>query len=122
MKRWLWLLPGLAVGVGLGLLIGWVIAPVTYYDTVPAQLHPLYQEEYVRLVALTYAVTQDLEAAQCDLIGPESDRSCGTTARSDGGADRGRCADPVVIESLARLAQDLDAEMPVMAPYLRETR
>lgn len=121
MKRWLWLLPGLAVGVGLGLLIGWVIAPVTYYDTVPAQLHPLYQKEYVRLVALTYAVTQDLEAAQTDLtalnptdpVAPLQEVTAELIAED---------APTVVIESLARLAQDLDAEMPVMAPYLRETR
>ncbi len=120
MKRWLWLLPGLAAGVGLGLLIGWVIAPVTYYDTVPSQLHPLYRDEYVRMVAETYAVTQDLDAASADLIALNPDKP---TAPLQALTKRLIAEDASIpaIKPLARLAEDLGAATPVMAPYLQET-
>lgn len=120
MKRWLWLLPGLAAGLGLGLLVGWVIAPVTYYDTIPSQLHPLYQDEYVRMVAETYAVTQDLDAASRDLAALNPDDP---TAPLRALTERLIAEDAPVplIEDLAHLAEDLDAATPVMTPYLRET-
>ncbi len=66
MKRWQLLLLGLAGGVGLGLLIGWFV-PVRYYDTTPANLSAVYRNEYVHLVAQTYAVDSDLHAAQVRL-------------------------------------------------------
>ena len=107
MRRWLWLIPALAAGVGLGLLIGWVIAPVRYYDTAPSQLHPAYRDEYVRLAAQTYAVTQDLEAARADLyaLNPAD-----PTAPLQAATERliAEDAPRVVIEALVRLAQDLD--------------
>jgi len=119
MKRWLWLLPGLAAGIGLGLLIGWVIAPVTYYDTIPAQLHPLYQDEYVRLVALTYDVTQDLEAARDDLVALDpNDPTDPLQMLTERLIAEGASTDSIV--PLARLAQDLGAETPIMAPYVQE--
>lgn len=120
MKRWLWLLPGLAAGVGLGLLIGWVIAPVTYYDTIPAQLHPLYQDEYVHLVALTYDVTRDLDAAREDLAALNPNDPTGPLQTL---TERliAEDAPPDVIAPLAGLAKDLGAATPVMVPYVQET-
>jgi hypothetical protein len=120
MRRWLWILLGLAAGVGVGLLIGWVVAPVQYYDTVPAQLHPVYQREYVRLVAFTYAVTGDLDVAAARLarLNPAAPLAPLQTLTEDMISEE---ASPAIIRPLARLAEDLDAATPVMAPYLRET-
>lgn len=67
MKRWQFLLLGLMVGVGLGLLIGWILLPVRYYDTTPANLSPVYRDEYIQLVAQTYAVDRDIQAARARL-------------------------------------------------------
>ncbi len=120
MRRWLWILLGLAAGVSLGLLIGWVVAPVQYYDTVPDQLHPVYQREYVRLVASTYAVTGDLDVAAARLarLNPTDPSAPLQTLTEDLISEE---ASLVVIGPLARLAEDLDAATPVMAPYLQET-
>jgi hypothetical protein len=57
----------LAVGLGLGLLFGWVVMPVKYVDTAIADLKTDYKEEYILLVASAYAYDQDLEKAQARL-------------------------------------------------------
>jgi hypothetical protein len=66
-KRWQLLLLGIVGGVGLGLLIGWILLPVRYYDTTPANLSAVYRDEYVHLVAQTFAVDGDIHAAQVRL-------------------------------------------------------
>jgi outer membrane biosynthesis protein TonB len=58
---------GLAAGAILGLLLGWVIWPVTYTDTAIAKLAPEYKNEYMLLVASAYASDGDLEKAQTRL-------------------------------------------------------
>ena len=55
---------GLIAGLGIGLLIGWVLVPVKYVDTSLADLHPDYKEEYTLLVASAYAHDQDLDKAR----------------------------------------------------------
>ena len=55
------------VGVGLGLLIGWVVLPVKYVDTSIADLQADHQEEYIVLVASAYALDRDVEKAQARL-------------------------------------------------------
>ena len=54
---------GLLAGVGVGLLLGWVVVPVEYVDTAIADLHPDYKEEYILLVASAYSLDGDLEKA-----------------------------------------------------------
>ena len=48
-----------AVGLLLGLVYGWVIAPVEYRDVDPADLAREYRDEYVRLVAASYVLDRD---------------------------------------------------------------
>ncbi len=45
------LLLGMALGLGLGFLIGWGIWPVEYYDTDPVDLKEEHKEEYIVLVS-----------------------------------------------------------------------
>jgi len=45
---------GLTAGLGLGLVIGWVILPVEYVDTAIADLGIEAKEEYILLVASAY--------------------------------------------------------------------
>lgn len=63
--RALWLMTlGLACGIGLGLWIGWNLAPVEYVDTDISYLHPLYQDDVLLMISETYALDSDLDAAR----------------------------------------------------------
>ena len=99
MKRLALFLLGVALGVGLALLIGWEWFPRVEYDAGPAALREDYQEEYIRLVALAYEVDHD-SAAAIERLAELNPRA------------------PTRIVPLVALARDLGAETPAMAPYL----
>lgn len=52
------------LGLVLGLLIAWVIAPVRWIDTDPVDLRVAHQQDYVRMVADSYALNGDVSLAQ----------------------------------------------------------
>lgn len=58
---------GLLGGVGLGLWIGWIAAPVEYVDTDMAFLHPVYKQELLLLIAEAYLADGDLNTAHARL-------------------------------------------------------
>jgi len=62
-----YLLTGLVLGVALGLVYAWVLAPVKYVDTVPDMLREDYKAQYRALVAAAYMATGDLPRAQARL-------------------------------------------------------
>ena len=57
----------LAAGVGVGLYIGWVAAPVQFVNTEPGSLAPAFKDDYILMVATAYAGDNDLAAAQAQL-------------------------------------------------------
>lgn len=59
-----YLLTGLLLGLGLGLLISWVISPVQYVDTGPASLSAEYKDEQRRMVAMAYSANHNLARAR----------------------------------------------------------
>lgn len=59
-----YLLTGLLLGLGLGLLISWVISPVQYVDTGPSSLSAEYKDEYRRMIALAYSADRNLNRAR----------------------------------------------------------
>jgi hypothetical protein len=63
MARWLRFLIAILVGIGLGLIYGWLISPVKYVDTAPDTLHIQYKTDYVLMVAETYQADNNLEMA-----------------------------------------------------------
>ena len=63
MSRWLRFLIVIIIGIGLGLIYGWVVDPVDYVDTTPASLNVDYRADYVLMVAEIYGVNRDAEAA-----------------------------------------------------------
>jgi hypothetical protein len=63
MSRWTLFLIVLLVGLGLGLLYGWEINPVTYQDTTLDTLRIDYKTDYTLMVAEVYHQTNDLEWA-----------------------------------------------------------
>jgi hypothetical protein len=68
------LLLGLILGIAAGLLYGWVIRPVEYFDTSPDALRIDYQTDYVLMVAESFSSDQNLELARVRLasLGPET--------------------------------------------------
>ena len=62
-RRW-YLLTGMLIGLGLGLLVAWVIYPVQYIDSSPYSLGASSKEDYRRMIALAYLADGDLERAR----------------------------------------------------------
>lgn len=60
----LYLLTGLIIGLGLGLLIAWVISPVKYIDTAPSALSSDDKDTYRQMIALAYQTNPDLGRAR----------------------------------------------------------
>lgn len=120
MKRWLFILGfltlGLVVGIGLGLFLGWVAWPTEFTDANPAVLAEEYKQDYVLMIATDYALTNDLDTARQQI-----------TTLGSGGEDflfsltldqilQG--ANPAEIRLLAQLANDLGLYSPAMDPFL----
>ena len=56
----------IALGIGgviLGLLIGWVIAPVQFVDATPSYLRADLQEDYLRMAIDSYRLNQSQDLA-----------------------------------------------------------
>ena len=67
-KHGFWyLLSGLAIGLGIGILVAWVIAPIQYVNTTPASLRLDFKDEYRFMIASAYAANNDLLRAQARL-------------------------------------------------------
>jgi len=63
MSRWVRFLIVIIVGIGLGLLYGWLIDPVDFVDTTPNTLRADYRADYVLMVAEIYGAERDAETA-----------------------------------------------------------
>lgn len=63
----LYLFTGLILGLVLGVLWGWYVAPVRYTDTEPVTLNPTAKDEYRILIALAYSYNQDAARSQSRL-------------------------------------------------------
>ena len=58
-SRWVFIVLALLAGIGLGLVYGWVIEPVDYFDLTPDTLRSDYKADYVLMVAEAYKAEQD---------------------------------------------------------------
>ena len=59
----LYLLTGLIIGVAIGLLIGYRIFPVQFFDISPVSLHEDFQQDYLTAVGLAYNSDKDMGRA-----------------------------------------------------------
>lgn len=58
---------GLVVGLIIGLfLLGWGLWPVQWYDAAPDNLHPGYQEMWMRMAIVSYGATGDAATAKVE--------------------------------------------------------
>ncbi len=62
-----YLLTGLILGIGLGLLIAWQLFPVQYQAGLPANLRADFKDEYRYMIAASYAATGNLGRAKARL-------------------------------------------------------
>jgi hypothetical protein len=107
----------LALGLGAGLYIGWVVAPVQYVDTDPASLSQTYKDDYVLMIATLYSENGDLAAARARLA---------ALGFADPGPAVAAAAHRLIaaqkpdadLRRLARLAAGFNATTPEMQPYL----
>ncbi|NPA26276.1 MAG: hypothetical protein GXO36_01560 [Chloroflexi bacterium] len=109
-----YLLTGLLLGFGLGLLIAWVLFPVRYVDTTPAHLRADFKAAYRTLIALAYLGNPDLTRARARLALLQDPNPAQLLAEQ---AQRGLAEGRLVyeVEALGRLAADLQAG-PMLAP------
>lgn len=113
-------LVGLALGVALGLLVGWVLWPVQYTNTAPAQLRQDYRNDYILMVAAAYRVEENPDAARERLARLDSEQPTRPLIELTETliAQNGR---PDDIAMLVRLAEALGATTPAMWPFLGGT-
>jgi len=116
-----WILPlsilGLLCGLGLGLWIGWELAPVEYTDTDIAYLHPTYRDDFILMVSEAYALDGDLDTARArvallslpDPAQAVADRAEHAIAQK---------AAPEYIRALVRLSIAMGDQRESFGPYL----
>jgi hypothetical protein len=123
MKRLLVFLVGLGLGVGLAMLVGWVLFPLAEPEVTPASMRTDYREEYVRLVAVAYQADADLMLAERRLRALHDDPTTDAyaaplVAQIEQWIAEERSAD--LIEPMVWLARDFGVDTPVMAPYVTQ--
>ena len=114
----IFLLLGLAMGTGLGLAVGWIVWPTEFTDANPSVLQKTYRDDYVQMIADTYALDNDLAAAQSHLneLGSNPNAILLETLTDKVLAD----ANETDIRRLVQLASDLGLSSPVMVPFLTQ--
>lgn len=114
---WIGLALGLVMGLSLGLVYSWLIDPVEYYDTDPADLSADLREEYLTLIAVSYDLTGDLARAQARLATLGETGTPGAVAAL---ADRlyRAAGDARAVRALALLAHALGAESEAVVAHL----
>jgi hypothetical protein len=65
---------GIILGIGLGLVYGWLLTPVEFVDTSPDSLRADYRTDYVLMVSEAYQRDVDAEEARRRLaaLGPDA--------------------------------------------------
>ena len=74
MPRWLSIVLACIIGIGIGLVYGWIIDPVEFTDITPEALRIDYRTDYVLMVAEAFRAEQDeeLAARRLAILGSQS--------------------------------------------------
>jgi hypothetical protein len=105
--RLLFILIALATGIALGLIYGWVVDPVDFFDLTPDTLRADYKTDYVLMTAEAYRFEQDpgLAARRLAIFGSQSPYAIAAQgleyARTNGFAD----SDIALIQELVTALQ-----------------
>jgi hypothetical protein len=111
---------GLVAGIALGLYLGWVAWPTEFSEADPVMLRESYRRDYALMIAATYDIDNDLDAAQRRLANLDAQDGRGWlfTVTIDAILAENNPAD---IRQLVRLATDLGLYSPAFQPYLAPT-
>src|SRR5512135_531192 len=118
MRKIVFILIALAAGLGLGLVLGWYVWPVTYTESAPTRMRQDWKDEAIWMAAEAFAYDRDLEAAQARLrpLGSEDPGKL-VLERAEKAIVQNLPAQ--TITSLARLAAALGARSERTNPYLQ---
>jgi hypothetical protein len=127
-RRWfhdprLLLILGLLLGIGLGLIAGWVVWPVTYYDTDVYDLRVDYRDDLVVMVGALQAQEGDVDTARqllSLLSDPSAPRSLDAIVVDVAERYIARGASLTDIRYLVGLAQAFGSVTTPMQPFLND--
>jgi hypothetical protein len=114
---------GTLLGIGLGLVLGWLVWPVSYFDTDYFDLRADYRDDFVVMVGALDALQQDVGTSRellALLSDPNTPRSIESIIVDVTERYIARGANPVDIHHLVNLAEALGAVTTPMQPYLIE--
>jgi hypothetical protein len=113
-----YLLTGLLLGIGLGLLYAWVVSPAEYVDTPPFSLREDYKDRYRAVIAAAYVASRDVNRAQARLaLLQDDDPSLALVAQAQRYLATGQ--DLLDAQAMADLASAL-GQAPTPLPTLPE--
>lgn len=111
------LVTGVCGGIGIGLLIGWIVAPVEYIDTDMSYLHAAYKDDFVLMTSEAYALDGDLDAAHARLALLQlPDPAMAVADLAEKAISQNQPLSN--IRALATLAAVLGAQRDALLPYL----
>jgi len=116
-----YLLTGFVLGIAVGLFYAWIISPVDYVDTSPAELQAEYKDQYRALVALAYVYNQDFtRSAVCLGLLGDNDLSQTLTEQAQRYQAEGRNLHEAQALGLLAIAIDQDTDLDQSLPNLIE--
>jgi hypothetical protein len=115
MPRWLPPILFIIIGLGLGLVYGWILNPVKFVDTTPASLRVDYRTDYILMVAEAYHADQNIDLAirRLAIFGSESPATVAADALQAGRQTNYSEGDLALLQDLTRAMQ---ATQPVSTP------
>ena len=116
MPRWLYSIIALVLGLGLGLLYGWVINPVQFVDTTPASMRADYRADYVLMIAEAFNADHntDLAIRRLAFLGSNSPSEIASQAIQTG-QNLGYSADDIsLLQELRRALQAYQPSPPTI--------
>jgi hypothetical protein len=105
------------IGLGLGLLYGWVLDPVRFTDTTPDSLRADYRTDYVLMVAEAYHADHnaDLAVRRLAIFGSEPASSIAEKALQTGRDSGYAPKDLSLLQELTRAMQSYQPAPPTAA-------
>jgi len=120
MRSWLRaagiMIVGMAIGIGLGLTLGWVVWPTEFTNANPSVLQETYRRDYARMIASAYAADGDLAAARQRIAQLGADGAQTLFAVTLDAILKGESE--TEIRRLVRLSTAVGLYSPAMEPYL----
>ncbi len=111
---------GLGLGVLVGLLLAWQVWPVIWYDTDPCDLRVAHQTSWILMAADSYAITGDLDSARerlYELLDDDTTAEQVADLVADVAADLEAAGDSAGALRLQRLSQTVGMPSPGEAEF-----